>query len=387
MYETNRSIRWLEENPDEDPTTYALQHLDYYRGLYDKWSKPGARILEKNEIFFNGHTGHFLVIGADKPFWCTAISEEEAQNRIKKNHYVSELTNIFKKHVIDKKMAELGFVDPNKVIYFSASEKTKQDLGLNGNLMGMAPRMISEKDIKYWQKEIIRIVGNKADIVLNIAYPKIDVKSITVLCHIIDNLVSSVPDIMDKLCLKTDKENVNHIIAHLATEKAPDYALERADNISEDIEKTKKIFSPSITEIVIALANKGIGAKRQGRYDDAIQYYKAVIKLLPENGGIYYNLGKLFYITGNFEKARRAYTLAYIFGTPNDDYNLFLHLGHAIKDEEYPDNPYVKTYRDTICGKQNVLARFLPDSNADKQYISLAMSRINDLKHDYESRL
>lgn len=156
MYVTlNNSIQWLKDNPDEDPTTYALQNLDYYRGLYDAGAKfkLNMPVLKPGEIFINGNTGHFLVIGAKEPFWCTAISVEEINKRIHDNKYSDCLNGVYaKRHPI--KGFENFFVDPNKVVYFNMSKETAEKLGMDGNLALMAPRIFSEEDIAYWKYEL-----------------------------------------------------------------------------------------------------------------------------------------------------------------------------------------------------------------------------------------
>lgn len=391
MYVTlNNSIQWLEDNPDEDPTTYALQNLDYYRGLYDFGAKFKMEmpVLKPGEIFINGNTGHFLVIGAKEPFWCTAVSVEEINKRIHENKYSDFPDYIYVKHSPIKEL-ENFIVDPDKVVYFNMSKETAEKLGLDGNLALMAPRMFSEEDIAYWKYEL----GNAIPSIYYINYPKINIAAIADLCLIIDKITKEVPSIrsivLRKIMWKLQESRTikPDIKTRVLTEEAPDYALKVAEDVSKDIEETKEAFAPSITETAIALANKGIGAKRQERYKDAILYYKAVVRLLPENGGIYYNLGKLFYIIGEYRKSRKAYTLAYIFGAPNDDHNLFMHLGHALKDEGNEDDPYVKTYRDSICGKRELSMRYISTPSMDNEYIQLGLSKIDEIKSDYERRL
>lgn len=399
--ELNKSISWLKKHPDADPTAYALEHPDYYRGFYDANAKFLNYItLEPGEIFNNGEIGHFLVIGAGDPFWCIGMSEEAIRKRIHEKNYPDCLFDIYRKKTLTPELSELGIglVDPNKVVYFDVSKKTKKKLGAKGNLLCFAPRIFSEKSIEEMRKNIVSIIGDWINPIFDIKYPQTDFARISRFCNMVDEINRIGLTMLDVIygekqyakkstdCSIDDSNHHNRDMkVDLVTDIAPDYAVKAADDISDDIEKTKKRFAPSITETAIALANKGIVAKRQERYEDAIQYYKAVIQLLPENGAIYYNLGKLFYIIGDFDKSRKAYTLAYIFGAPNDDGNLFRHLGHAIKDESHTDDAFVKTYRDTIRGKKSISMNYMPTPEMNNDYISIGRSQIDSLKHDYES--
>lgn len=137
-------------------------------------------------------------------------------------------------------------------------------------------------------------------------------------------------------------------------------------------------YSPSKIKIAIQLSNNGIQAKRDGRYEDAIFFYKKVIEMFPEAGSIYYNLGKLFYLMNDFEHSRRAYTLAYIYNANVFDKNLYTHLGHAICDEHDSDAEEINAYRDRISGKP------YNESIKDLIFISIAADHIDKLRNQYE---
>lgn len=159
--------------------------------------------------------------------------------------------------------------------------------------------------------------------------------------------------------------------------------IQKADKteseIQEDIKKIISEYSPSKIEIGIQLANSGIDAKHEGRFQNALQYYKKVIEMFPETGMIYYNLGKIFYIIGDYEHARRAYTIAYIYNANVFDHNLFKHLGHAIYDETH-QNRASNEYRKSIAG-QLYDPNVLDDSSS---YIRIAKDNIQSLCKKYE---
>ena len=52
--------------------------------------------------------------------------------------------------------------------------------------------------------------------------------------------------------------------------------------------------------------NMGINLKRQGRLDEALIYYKQALELDPHNPVIMYNIGILFNIRSEYEKAIQA---------------------------------------------------------------------------------
>ena len=103
--------------------------------------------------------------------------------------------------------------------------------------------------------------------------------------------------------------------------------------------------------------------------------------MFPTAGGIYYNLGKLFYIIGDFSRAQKAYTLAYINNANVFDETLFVHLGHALLDPD-KDNHIVHEYRKDILGHHG--ERF---AKYDTQCYIYGKEHIESLKQLYEREL
>lgn len=151
--------------------------------------------------------------------------------------------------------------------------------------------------------------------------------------------------------------------------------------VREKIVKIKERHSPSNVKIAMRISDEGILAKRAGRFDDAILYYQEIIRMFPTSGGIYYNLGKLFYLIGDFVRSQKAYTLAYINGANVFDKDLFIHLGHAIKDGE-KNNHITHEYRKSIMGKNGERSE-----KYDNECLLCAKSRINSLAKAYEEEL
>lgn len=98
---------------------------------------------------------------------------------------------------------------------------------------------------------------------------------------------------------------------------------------------------------VTELINQGIIAKRNQDYKKALDFYIQAVNLIPTNGNAYYAMGKLLYIIGEPEKAKRAYYLAYINEANVFNRDLQRHFGHTICDF---DEKYIHTYKDSIMG-------------------------------------
>jgi tetratricopeptide (TPR) repeat protein len=360
----------MKQNPDEDSLTFAINHMDYYRANYDYGAKIGQPVLQENEIFLNGKTGHFLIIGAKDPFWCTGVSEQEAKRRIKQNDSLDCLDGMFeKKPDIDPQLTGFGFVDPNKIVQVAAVKKTGEDLGTK-NLTSMALRIIAENDIKYWQSFINQKLKDQGIHIADIAYPKIDITAITLVLAFIDNFVDELVKngITPGKIIETMKKDT----------PAPETQVFSPE---QKIKEIKDRFSPSNVKIAMDISNEGIRAKREERFDDAIRYYQEVIRMFPTAGGIYYNLGKLFYIVGDFPRAQKAYTLAYINGANVFDRNLFVHLGHAVLDPG-KNNHCTHEYRKDILGQHGERS-----PQYDAQCYSCGKERIESLKQAYEREL
>lgn len=100
-------------------------------------------------------------------------------------------------------------------------------------------------------------------------------------------------------------------------------------------------------EKVTELINKGVSLKREQKYQEALECYIEAINLIPTNGNAYYAMGKLFYITGDFEKAKKAYYLAYKNEANCFNRDLNRHFGHACRDN---DENYKNKYKVAITG-------------------------------------
>lgn len=370
MNSLNKSIEWMKNNPDEDPSTFAVNHMDYYRANYDCGAKIGQPILKENEIFLNGKTGHFLVVGAKGPFWCTGISEQETKTRIKKNGYLDCLTRMFETQPdIDSKTANIGFINPNKIVQVAAVQKTEYDLGTK-DLTSMALRIIAEDDIKFFQGFITKAMKNKEIHIADIEYPKIDITYINIVLEFIDNL--------------NDELIKNHLMPEeiiKAEKKATQVSEMKNFSTEQKIKEIKDRFAPSNVKIAMEISNEGIRAKRTEQFDDAIRYYQEVIRMFPTAGGIYYNLGKLFYIIGDFSRAQKAYVLAYINGANVFDQNLFTHLGHVLMDSD-KDNHIVHEYKKDLMGRHGERS-----PEYDTRCYLYARKHIDSLRKLYEREL
>lgn len=95
------------------------------------------------------------------------------------------------------------------------------------------------------------------------------------------------------------------------------------------------------------LYNQANALYREGKYKDAIERYKAVLKQGVENGAVYYNLGNAYYKSGNLGRAILNYerALRLMPGDPDVRANLRFVDAKKVDKESPPD--------------QNVLTRFL----------------------------
>lgn len=66
----------------------------------------------------------------------------------------------------------------------------------------------------------------------------------------------------------------------------------------------------SLRDRAATLTNRGIIHMALKNYDEAIQDYSAAIRLKPEFGEIYVNIGNVYYLGKFYEKAIEQYTLA-----------------------------------------------------------------------------
>ena len=64
-----------------------------------------------------------------------------------------------------------------------------------------------------------------------------------------------------------------------------------------------------------------------GFYDEAIDLYNFILDKEPFTGDVWFNLGQLYFLQKDYEKAINAYDYAYLIG--KDDYEALLNLGHC----------------------------------------------------------
>lgn len=89
------------------------------------------------------------------------------------------------------------------------------------------------------------------------------------------------------------------------------------------------------------ILTEGVNYKRDGQYEKAKEKYIEAIKLDSKNPIAYYNLGKILYILGDYGASIRSYKTAFELGV--DPYNVLIHLGHSLKDEEYKNGKWANT--------------------------------------------
>ncbi len=141
-------------------------------------------------------------------------------------------------------------------------------------------------------------------------------------------------------------------------------------------------------ELCIKLQDAGIAAKRIGKYEEAIEYYKESIQLNPNNGSSYYALGKTLYLAKKYEQAQKAYVLAYLNNANVFDANLFKHLGHAILDADTRNQKRyqleIEHYAKTIAGQSFNTVETESARKYDKKCHNEAKDTFNSLKRKYE---
>lgn len=90
----------------------------------------------------------------------------------------------------------------------------------------------------------------------------------------------------------------------------------------------------------INLCNSATEKKREGQYDQAIQLLIKAIEMQPYNGIAYYNLGKIYFATKQYDQSIHAYTKAYLFGTgstaPERNNQILQHLGYSLMLKTIP---------------------------------------------------
>ena len=144
---------------------------------------------------------------------------------------------------------------------------------------------------------------------------------------------------------KTEND-IHHINDFIFVNAANDY---RDKMDYEDLDN----MEIGAAEKAVKYADMGIGCKRRGEYEKSVLCYKKSLELNPKAGMVYYNLGKVLYLTNRYEGAQRAYYMAYIYGIFSSLDTICRHIGHAVLDARA--NPrYAETIRQyalSIAGK------------------------------------
>ncbi len=78
------------------------------------------------------------------------------------------------------------------------------------------------------------------------------------------------------------------------------------------------------------LLSMGVSAKREGKYDVAVELYLKSAEKLPNNSAVFFSLAKTLYIIEKFDDAISCYLKAFQLGKTGID--LYMHLGHALLD-------------------------------------------------------
>lgn len=133
------------------------------------------------------------------------------------------------------------------------------------------------------------------------------------------------------------------------------------------------------------ILTEGVNYKRNGQYEKAKEKYIEAIKLDSKNPIAYYNLGKILYILGDYGTSVRSYKTAFELGV--DPYNVLIHLGHALNDEEYRNGKWgnaiffykkginpaiIKEYMNDLDKLQKMM-RNQPNQNELKEYETICI--------------
>ena len=421
----NRSIEYLEKRMDNDPDPfeYAVDHENYYRGMYDPVGIhfPKWKILKDDEVFMNGKTGIYTIVGRRQPFKVNAISVEEARKRIAileeqgdkkddkiiadslRDAYCVKSSNLFpyqEKYmyvpISDWFSSQFGEKNLTTIAILAIPEDPGYndiaDILLRPDSDLSVVEDIANQLAEEFSKDFDHLGQEEQKGILNI-FDKIK-EQFTACKEYNPQKANKIVNIMDaakeKMSSKRSKDSEDKQAKTVSASKEQADKVNKSHIVSElsnaEVErKIQKILNqdlPSKIEAAIHIANEGIYAKREERIHNAIQYYQKVVQMFPESGAIYYNLGRLFYIVGDFQRAQKAYTMAYIFGANVFDYDLYRHLGHAIEDEHNP-NETINDYRDSIMGRYaNTTFRMYDD-----KYEEIGRSHIDELRKAYERRV
>lgn len=82
----------------------------------------------------------------------------------------------------------------------------------------------------------------------------------------------------------------------------------------------------------VSICSSATSYKRNGEYDKAIELLNQAIELQPYSGIAYYNIGKIYFIAGQYDKSITSYSYAYLLGTGGviDPKQILLHMGYSL---------------------------------------------------------
>ena len=132
------------------------------------------------------------------------------------------------------------------------------------------------------------------------------------------------------------------ILAH-DSENTPAYmGIGKSAFIKGDFLRAEKFFYEAIKrDDQLWMANNYLGIiyDRQKRYEEAIKHYATAIRLQPDNGFLYNNMGMSLYLSGHYEKAVRAFEEALKRSDNKEIFNnMALGLSKLGKDNKAFDN-------------------------------------------------
>lgn len=148
-----------------------------------------------------------------------------------------------------------------------------------------------------------------------------------------------------------------------STAQNPKSSLKKKLSYFEEVYSTleEDIKYLSIPNQCTILQDVAIIAKRALKFDIAIELYKRSIKLEPKNPMLYYNLGKVLYLNGQYIKSAKSYFMALKMGLDieTNQGSVFRHLGHTYLDSmallktNLPDDylKYNNKYKKTLTGQ------------------------------------
>jgi len=143
--------------------------------------------------------------------------------------------------------------------------------------------------------------------------------------------IEAIQDNYGKISLLTDEGEITKARSSLLTDldtlinsSSKNYALERGLFIRANLYYTNNELDKSVNDFkllaktfpdsylaAISLVNAGTALEDQKKTDDAIEVYKMVIdkysKTSPETANIYFSIGRLFEVKGDFKAAKEEY--------------------------------------------------------------------------------